>query len=909
MSGTGADGRGAGGTRPATGGPSGVPPPLPWLLPRKIAVPEPVAGHLDRPDLAGRALPTRRRLTVLKAPGGFGKTVLLAECCRRLREDGVPVAWIAVDGEDDPGVLDTYIAWACQSAAAGAAARPDAPPDPVAAEAGSRTAHAARAIAGLDGPFVLVFDELERLAHPDSAALLDFLLRRGPANLHLAFACRELPAGLDVAGAVLDGRAAMLTADDLRFSRSEVADFFRGALSRPRLAALMSESSGWPFAVRVAHNAMEAPQRGGARAARELAENWIEARLLDGFGDEDRAFLLDLGLFEWIDADLLDDVLERSDSLRRIDAMPALTGLLEPVRDGGTDVWRLHPLVREHCAGRRYREAPRRFRALHRRISDALARRGDTAAAMRHATEAGEPARAGEILERAGGVLLWLRDGTVRLLAADRWLRDEVVAARPRLALVRCLALALAGRLDEARRRYDAVSGGLEAGPADAGPVPAAELCLVRGVLVLHGGDGLGSQTVRAQLADLARLADSPCTDAAVRGFVEHSLAIVNAMTARFGPALEHAALARQSFAANPCMTMRVDIVVGQTAMARGRAEEAAAHYHRAEKIARKSYVLDPTDPAMCKVLLQELALECNGGAALTGVTGAPADGSWPFQPHAAAAANAIDLALRNDGVAAALDTAGALLGGVRAARLPALVRHLAALRVSLLAMAERAGEAERAWAADNLPASPPACLDLDRLSWREMEALSCARLRLEIAHRRFDAAREFAGALRAAAEERELRRTLMRALALSTVLEHRTGDAAQAGEHLRAYLRLYAGTPYAGPLVRDRADCAPVLAAFRRSAPDAPARKAARSLLAAMREADNPRQPVLTDREVEVLGRLGTRTDKQIGSELGLSEFGVRYHLRKLFAKLGARNRAEAARLARQMGLVPADP
>ena len=50
-----------------------------------------------------------------------------------------------------------------------------------------------REIEDLEGPFVLVFDELERLENPGSAALLDFLLQRGPANLHLAFACRQLP--------------------------------------------------------------------------------------------------------------------------------------------------------------------------------------------------------------------------------------------------------------------------------------------------------------------------------------------------------------------------------------------------------------------------------------------------------------------------------------------------------------------------------------------------------------------------------------------------------------------------------------------------------------------------------------------------------------------------------------------
>jgi len=911
MTESGPDGRGerAGDRAPEAAGA----PPLPWLLPRKIAVPDLLADHLDRAGLADRAMPTRRRLTVLKAPGGFGKTTLLAECCRRLRADGVPVAWIAVDAQDEPDVLDTYIAWACQSAAAGAAARPDtvAAPGPGDPDSGSRTARAAREIAQLDGPFVLVFDELERLSNPGSAALLDFLLRRGPANLHLAFACRELPAGLNLAGDVLDGRAAMISSDDLRFSRSEVADFFRGRLSRPRLAALMSESSGWPFAVRLSRNALEGGEGNGAEAARELADNWIEARLLARLREDDREFLLDIALFDWIDATLLDEVLEQSGSMRRIDAMPALAGLFEGVHGADADVRRLHPLLREHCARRRLNGAPERFRTVHRRIADALARRGQTAAAMRHAAEAGEPGLAGAILQRAGGVFLWLREGTVQLLAADRWLREEVVAARPRLALVRCLALLLAGRLEEARRRYRSLSAsfaGLEADAGDAGLELAAENCVVRGMIFLHGSERLGSETVRSQIAEFTRLAESPHTDATVRAYAEHCLAIANSLMARFRPALEHAARARQSFVANPYMTMYGDVVTGQIAMARGRTEEAAAHYHRAERVARKSYLLDPAAPAMCAVLLQELALECNGGAALTGVTEAAADGSWPFQPHAAAAANAIDLRLRDRGVDAALARADELLGAVRAASQPTLVRYLAALRISLLAVAGRAGEAERAWAADRLPEAAADCLDLAALTWREMEALACAHLRLTIAQGRFEAAREFAGKLREAAEARELTRTAMRTLALSAALEHRAGEAAQATAHLEAYLRLYADAPYAGPLLRERADCAPVLAAFLRSTADPPARKAAQWLLGAMRQADNPRQPVLTEREREVLMRLGRQRDKQIADELGLSEFGVRYHLRKLFAKLGARNRDEAARRAREMGLVPAD-
>ena len=918
--GPGTGGGNAGETPREVDGRSGDERPLPWLLRQKIAVPDRVTGYLDRAGLVERAMPTRRRLTVLQAPGGFGKTTLLAECCRRLREDGIPTAWVSVDEQDEPGVLDTYIAYACQSAAAGAVAASEqfAKPGLDNARGGSesRTGLAVREIADLDGPFVLMFDELERLGNPGSAALLDFLLQRGPPNLHLAFACRQLPAGVNVAGAVLEGRAAIVSTEELRFSKSEVADFFDGKLSRPRLAALMSESAGWPFALRISRNEIESGARGHDRAAQEFVENWVESRLFAGLGAEDREFLLDIGLFEWMDAAFLDNVLERSDSMRRIGTMPFLVGLLEPVRDGPTEVWRLHPLIREYCARRRFRETPQRFCTIHRRIADALVRRGETVAAMRHAVEAGEPALAGDILERAGTFRVWLREGLVQFQAADRWLGEDVIEARPRLALVRCLALILSGRLEEARARYRSVAesvaarlGGLDAEASDAEFELAVDNSVVRGLLALYGGEPFGSEVTRTLLADLSQLAESSRVDILTCGHLEHGLCIASSMTAEFGAALEHAARARQCFGESRYMTMYIDVQVGQVAMAQGRVRDAEAYYRRAQRVANNDYVLDAVPAAICGGLLQELALECNRaapGTELARVPGALATGSSPYSAYAAAAGAAVELRLRDEGVDGALAAADEMLDYVRAARLPALARYVSALRVSLLAVAGRIGDGEEAWALDDLPEEAADCLDLAGQGWREMEALSCARLRLTIGRGRFEAGRGFADELRAVAAARGLRRTLMRALALSAVLEHRAGDAAAAAGHLEAYLRLYAETPYAGPLVRERADCAQLVAAFLESAPESPCKEAARSLLTAMARAGDPRQSVLSAREREVLQRLEGQRDKEIAAALGLSAYGVRYHIRKLFAKLGARNRAEAVRRAREMGLVP---
>ena len=150
--------------------------------------------------------------------------------------------------------------------------------------------------------------------------------------------------------------------------------------------------------------------------------------------------------------DLIDEVLGGNDMRHRLAAMRDLAGLIERDDEG---LGHLHKMVREHCVRRRYRESPERFRSIHRRAARALARRGDTVDAMRHAAQAGDAHIIGEILEAAGGLRYWLLEGTPGLADADPYLSHEVIDRHPRLALARCVLLLVGDRVEEAKRVYD----------------------------------------------------------------------------------------------------------------------------------------------------------------------------------------------------------------------------------------------------------------------------------------------------------------------------------------------------------------------------------------------------------------------------------------------------------------------
>ena len=878
-----------------------APPDAGWLLGHRVAIPEPPADYCDRPELTGRCAPTGRRTTLLVAPGGFGKTTVLAATCRRAAADGVPVAWLTLDPGDDAATLDAYLAFAFDRTGI------DFPEALAAAAATARHPRTARVLRTLEqrgAPCVLTLDELERVADPEAVDLLAFLLRAAPPCLHLALACRDLPPGLDAAPAVFGADAVFVTAADLTFSKSDVARFFALSLSHGALDDVHRESGGWPIALRIRRNSGPLSET-GSRVARSVFDRWIEGRFWDGISHADRDHLLAAALFDWIDAELLDEVLGTDGLLSHLAGIPALAGLFERA-PGRRPVHRLHPLLREHGGKRLRRESPARHRELHRRLARALARRGHTVDAMRHATAAGDSALAGAILAEAGGVRWWLREGADRLVAADRLLDDAVAAADPRLGLVRTVALALSGRLPEARRAWAGTVGLTHPDRARL----AIDRHLVRGALAMNGTEPVAGPEGAEYRATTRRLAAAPTVPAVLRGALEYGLCFDANQRADFPAARAHGRRALHHIGgASIYLVGSVHSQLGQAAMATGRLREARRRYATLSRTSRERFADYSRLVAIVEVLRRELDLERNRLRTSPdddlSLTRAITRGGAPFAPCAAAAELVLHHASGPD-PQGAMDLLDDMWERARQVGLTTLKRLLAAMRVAVMTETGRTGEADATWRAAGLPATDADCAQLDTLSWREMEAAACARLRLLARHGQLDAARRLADRVDRLAGGHGLKRTRMRALALRVRLEHHAGARGATLAALLAYLDLYEDTDYARPIGRLRAAPA-LLGALLDAEPDGSRTPTAARLLRRIQGAGDDPVPRLTARQREILRRLAAREqDKEIARALGLSVDGVRYHLRGVFAKLGVRRRTEAAGRARTLGILP---
>ena len=901
---------------------------IPWLLGHKVELPDPIEGYVERPELEARCALTRRCLTVLHAPGGFGKTALLGHCARTLREQGVAVAWLSLDEEDGPGSLTAYLALAFEGVGVksyvagggsiGAAAMSDAPDAEADSQADYRINLLIGAIERHGAPCVLALDEVDWIRSPEAISALNALLRRAPGNLHVGMAYRERPPGLDVAMFELEGRSATLTVEDLRFSAPDVSSFFERRLSRRELGSVVANSGGWPIALRIYRNAnLEGASKSGADGGGDLAAAWIETRLWRGISEEDRNFVLDVALFDSVDQDLIEEAAGVRNAGRRLASMGPLAGLFSTSGGDGSEM-RLQPIIKDYCERRRFEETPERFRALHRKIAEALARRGRLAEALRHAVEAGNTDLLGRLAEQTGGVRLWLEEGLVALRAVDRLLSEEVLSRYPRLGLLRCVALTVSGDVEAAKRIYHATAARTEDFTRDreGGDDEALQVenILVSGLVKMCGCTQYG-----IPLDELVPLATAviagPAAGPMFRGLVGLGICMVANQEAEFDAAFEWAECAREDFGPSSPYLAHVEFQIGSIEMARGHTSAALTHYDRALSIARAGHLRDARAMMLGQVLVEELEFERSAGTLrIKGAKLSPRllgeCGAW-LDIYFAHAEVSTELARLRGGPHAALAVIGQAYDFARRTGREAFTRFLSALRVSVLAAEGKVDEANRVWRLGRLPEDVEGCLDLEAQSWRDLEMVATARIRLFIAQGEFDAGRTHGRALLAFADERGLVRTSMRGRALAMVLEHCAGDDARARDYLSAYLKLFSTSGYVRPLARCRTVALPLLDEVAAAGPaDDPVTKGAAWLGNALREtstagADVSHAP-LTERELEVLVRLENHRDREIAEILNLSYDGLRYRVNRIFTKLGARSRLDAVHLARARGLLP---
>ena len=196
------------------------------LLTTKLHIPTPRPDLVSRPRLIEQLNTcSTRKLTLVSAPAGFGKSTLLSTCIQQI-ESGTRVAWLSLDeGDNDLTRFLTYFVAALQTIGTnigqGALAALQS--------LGSVNTEAVltnllNEIANFPGDIVLILDDYHVIETPEIDQAITFFLEHLPTQMHLVIASRIDPT-LPLSRLRVRRQMAEIRADDLRFTPEETAVF------------------------------------------------------------------------------------------------------------------------------------------------------------------------------------------------------------------------------------------------------------------------------------------------------------------------------------------------------------------------------------------------------------------------------------------------------------------------------------------------------------------------------------------------------------------------------------------------------------------------------------------------------------------------------------------------------------
>lgn len=434
------------------------------LIRTKINKPRLTTDHVLRPHLVEKLNSgLDRKLTLVSAPAGFGKTILVLswlEICER------PSFWLSLDENDNNlsiflsyfiAAVRTRYSQACDGTSDLLEADRMPPPDYVATSL-------VNDIVDIHEPFIFVLDDYHLIHDETIQQLITSLVKTQPEQLHLVIISRSDPL-LPLPSLRANRLMTEIRTNELRFSEQEAELFFQRAVDKRidhvTAIGLHQRTEGWVVGLRLAalslqagtdHSAILDSFRGDTS---EFVTDYLISEVLDHQPAEMRKFLLKTSILDRFNPDLCETVsssfTEKSNSSFESDSFGlSASALLSKMKnmnlfliplDTEQNWYRYHPLFQEVLRSRLLSDlSHEQVKTLHCRASNWLMEHGYREEAIQHALAANDINMAVNLVEDQSQNLL----NPVDRFILERWLSllpQQVIWRRPKLQITRAWIL------------------------------------------------------------------------------------------------------------------------------------------------------------------------------------------------------------------------------------------------------------------------------------------------------------------------------------------------------------------------------------------------------------------------------------------------------------------------------------
>ncbi len=290
-----------------------------------------------------------KRLILIAAPAGFGKTTLLAEFGAQADR---PVCWARLVEADQDVMRLAGLVWATLEKRF-RRLRGRVQVDRL---VGASPRALARAISGgvseaIDEPFALALDDVHWLnASDEGREFLGALVESAPPNMSVIAAGREVP-DIPLVKLLAADQLVTLDGDSLALRADELADVVSRrtgeSLTEADVAGLMEETGGWVTGVLLSERLVGKRLPGLLSNGQPLSYEYLASVVFDRQPKPIQRFLMDSSVLPVMTAELSDTVLERTDSQAMLDEV-LKRGLFITVTEDRPRTYEYHQLFREY---------------------------------------------------------------------------------------------------------------------------------------------------------------------------------------------------------------------------------------------------------------------------------------------------------------------------------------------------------------------------------------------------------------------------------------------------------------------------------------------------------------------------------------------------------------------------------
>ena len=894
---------------------------LPLIL-TKFTPPRSAGEQLQRPRLLEQLDHVRgRRMALICAGAGFGKTTLLVHWYQQLIHQGARVAWLALDEDDD--AVERFIPYLLQ------ALRPlyqgwDA--DFWSRMEETAASNSQRCLIELINQLLycphdlyLVIDDFHVINDPGVQDALSYLLKHMPAVLHLIVGSRSHP-NLTLSWLQAQDQLVLIDDQDLRFTLEETRSYFSQSIKVPISGSdsrrLLSVTEGWVAGIKIASlsaglqlfpGKLIDNLRGGTRAiARYLNEvvfNSLPKDVLD--------FLVQTSVLKRLNVRLCNAVTGRDDGQVMLAWIEQHNLFLSALDEQG--YWfRYHPLLQECLCSRLAQFSDTDVKQLHERASQWFVEQKLWSEAVRHALAAGKSVP-GSRQEGAGAQSLAEEGDIDTLLRWVRHLPANIDMSRIDIQINLAWALAHHFRFEESRQVLDGLNQLLSDHCAELPHSTWIKLQVVRAIC-----EGF-AENISQSLAIVEPLLDEvPCGDTWVDGLVCNILSYCYVIEQRYAEALQ--VQQHMPHSDEPPDNLFVSVyrafIIAQCHLHLGSLDEAV--YCASGELRRAERYIGPrsTSGATLAPLLAEIAYERGQIDALDGLLSDKLELIDRFSPPDALRYCYVSLARQ----ALFDDTPQEAERLLEHARRLAVSRKWPRLQAQLLAEQIRVrlqrgdltGAGQLQQQLDLLADSrgndvDPACLPTI------VRYVVLSESRLLIAREQALKASRILATLVAQEEGSNSWLTVVRLRALWALALWQSGEVSFACATLSVVLPLVGSQALQRGLLDIGEALYPLLVRLRKSLPAKSEESVTLDRLLGEYPQENEAQNPLTEdatlslseRECQALSLISEgRSNKEIARELEISTETVKWHLKNIYAKLNVRSRTQAMNYAIKMKL-----